>query len=289
MKDYFGLKDKICVVTGSASGVGKAATEMLIDLGAKVHALDRADVTVEGIEQFIHVDLSKKESIDQAFEALPEKIDCFLGCAGIFGATNDFMTTVTINFVAYKYITQEYLSKRIVDGGAIAYITSNNGRRWEEEKHKKEYIDTVLANGWEGTIRQLIDSGLNENSGMLGYDYSKRCLNYLATEMAYQLGKRQIRVNYILPGPINTNMLQMAMKDLNFNDEDIINGILVNAKRKAQPQEIAAPLVFLCSDMASFMSGVGAYVDFGLDAYITIGRSDDVIHGNAGPLKKKNA
>lgn len=54
--DYFGYKNKICVVTGAASGMGKAATEMLVDLGAKVYALDYNDVDVKGIEKFIQVD-----------------------------------------------------------------------------------------------------------------------------------------------------------------------------------------------------------------------------------------
>jgi NAD(P)-dependent dehydrogenase (short-subunit alcohol dehydrogenase family) len=285
MKDYLGYKEKICVVVGASSGVGKAVTEMLVDLGAKVYGLARRDVTVSGIEESIHVDISKKESIDQAFMKLPEKIDRFFGCASVFGASNDFLTTVTTDFVSYKYITQAYLSKRVVDGGAIGFITSNNGRRWEEEQHKKTYMDTVLADGWEATIRQIIDSGLAENTGMDGYNFAKRCMNYFITEMAYQLGKRQIRVNYVLPGPINSPMLRKAMEDQNFTFDDLINNVLVNATRIAEPEEVAAPLVFLCSDMASFMSGVGAYTDFGLDAYITIGRSPDVIHGNEKPLK----
>ena len=71
MKDYFGYQGQIAVVTGAASGMGKATTEMLVDLGAKVYALDWQKVEVDGIEKYIHVDLSQKESIDQAFQ-------CFL-------------------------------------------------------------------------------------------------------------------------------------------------------------------------------------------------------------------
>ncbi len=51
MKDYFGYQDQVVVVTGAASGMGKATAEMLVDLGAKVYALDWQKVEVEGIEK----------------------------------------------------------------------------------------------------------------------------------------------------------------------------------------------------------------------------------------------
>ena len=77
MKDYFGYQGQIAVVTGAASGMGKATTEMLVDLGAKVYALDWQKVEVDGIEKYIHVDLSQKESIDQAFQEIPDHIHAF--------------------------------------------------------------------------------------------------------------------------------------------------------------------------------------------------------------------
>lgn len=60
MKDYFGYTGKVCVVTGAASGMGKATAEMLVDLGAMVYALDWAEVKVEGITAYLHTDLSKR-------------------------------------------------------------------------------------------------------------------------------------------------------------------------------------------------------------------------------------
>lgn len=83
MKDYFGYQDQVVVVTGAASGMGKATAEMLVDLGAKVYALDWQKVEVEGIEKQIQVDLSQKESIDQAFMNIPEHIHSFFGIAGV--------------------------------------------------------------------------------------------------------------------------------------------------------------------------------------------------------------
>ena len=57
MKDYLGYTGKVCVVTGAASGMGKATAEMLVDLGAMVYALDWAEVKVEGITAYLHTDL----------------------------------------------------------------------------------------------------------------------------------------------------------------------------------------------------------------------------------------
>ena len=59
------------MVTGAASGIGKATTEMLVDLGAKVYALDHNDITTPGIANFVKVDLGEKTDIDAAFTNLP--------------------------------------------------------------------------------------------------------------------------------------------------------------------------------------------------------------------------
>lgn len=108
MKDYFGYKDKICIVTGAASGMGKSAAEMLVDLGAKVYALDWNEVKVEGIEKYIQVDLGEKDSIDRAFALIPGTIDSFFGIAGVSGVKTDFNKTVVIDFIANKLGLSNY-------------------------------------------------------------------------------------------------------------------------------------------------------------------------------------
>ena len=61
MKDYFGYNNKICVVTGAASGIGKATAELLVELNAEVYALDITKQNIPGVKEFIEVDLSNKE------------------------------------------------------------------------------------------------------------------------------------------------------------------------------------------------------------------------------------
>ena len=77
MKDYFGYQEKVVIVTGASSGMGKATAEILVDLGAKVYALDWNACDVKGIEKFVQVDLSKKDSINQAMKELPKHVDSF--------------------------------------------------------------------------------------------------------------------------------------------------------------------------------------------------------------------
>ena len=127
MKDYFGYQNKNVVVTGASSGMGKATAEMLV--GAKVYALDWNECDVKGIKQYVHVDLSKKESIDQAMKELPSHIDSYFGIAGVSGMKNDFMTTVSIDFIANKYICEEYLIHAMSENGTIAFMTSTGKRK----------------------------------------------------------------------------------------------------------------------------------------------------------------
>ena len=85
MKDYFGYQNKNVVVTGASSGMGKATAEMLVDLGAKVYALDWNECDVKGIKQYVHVDLSNEESIYQVTKELSSHIDSYFGIAGEIG------------------------------------------------------------------------------------------------------------------------------------------------------------------------------------------------------------
>ena len=155
MKDYFGYQNKNVVVTGASSGMGKATAEMLVDLGAKVYALDWNECDVKGIRQYVHVDLSKKESIDQAMKELPSHIDSYFGIAGVSGMKNDFMTTVSIDFIANKYICEEYLIHAMSENGTIAFMTSTGGNGWEKEENKK-YPHRTFSKEADKNLNQLL-------------------------------------------------------------------------------------------------------------------------------------
>ena len=261
MRDYFGYQEKVCVVTGAASGMGKATTEMLVDLGAKVYALDWNEVQVEGIGKFIQVDLSQKSSIDKAFTQIPEKIDSFFGIAGVSGIKTDFNKTVTIDLISNQYICENYLVNRMKQGSSIAFITSTGGNNWEKEENKKEYMPLMEAKTWEEKVKTLEGLNLNAIPGPVGYMFAKMAMNYYTAYLQPIFANKHIRVNSVLPGSTNTGMkdeFSMAAG----GDDNLLKATGF-AGRLANSREMAEPVVFLNSDMASFVSGELLIVDYG--------------------------
>ena len=84
MRDLLGYEGKTVVITGCATGMGAAAAEQLVELGAEVHALDVQDVQAS-VKQAIRMDLEDPASIDAAVAKLPERIDSLFHCAGVPG------------------------------------------------------------------------------------------------------------------------------------------------------------------------------------------------------------
>ena len=257
MKDYFGYKDKICVVTGASSGMGEATARMLVDLGAKVYAIDLNECNVEGIEKFIKCNLAKKEEIDRTFIEIPEHIDSFFGVAGLSGAKTDYRTTFDCNYTANMYITLNYLKNRMKKGGSIVYCTSTAGLEWK--KFKREQNKVVHAKTWE-EVQNLTRKLANSAPSTFAYMYSKRCTSQFACEQSVEFAKLGIRINNVLPGSTNTGMKQ-EFQDMVGSEENLIAQAGL-AGRLATPEEMAAPMVFLNSDMASFVSGLNMVVDY---------------------------
>ncbi len=271
-------KDKICVVTGSASGIGLATVKMLVELGAKVYALDVNETKVEGIEASIITDLSNKDSIDQAFNQIPYKVDSFFGVAGLSGAKTNYYTTFTVNFIANKYITEEYLSKRMIKGCSIAYVTSTGGSNWQ--KYKKEYLKFINTNTWEEAIEVLHKQAKPDTLGMMAYPLSKRAMNYYTNKAAIDFGSRGIRVNAILPGSTDTGMKKEFEVEAGGEKELISHTGVI--QRLATPEEMAAPLIFLNSSMAGFISGVTLVCDYASTSMIELGLRKDQMNVPVG-------
>ena len=270
MKDYFGYAGKKCVVTGAGSGMGEATAKMLVELGAEVYALDIKPVTVQGIAQYIQVDLSEKASIDHAFQQLPGKIDRYFGIAGLRGAMMPFMTVAKINLIANKYICEELLPEKMDQGGAIVIVSSATGVSWEKEGNKKYYLNVVNAEGYDATVSAMEATGLTGVNGGFAYIYTKLAVNYLIAKLQGVYGPKGVRVNGLMPGDTAT-----AFGSEDNNGEMIPQGetsiFAGYSHRMANADEMAGPLVFLNSDLASYISGALLPADFGTSIEIMAG------------------
>lgn len=271
MKNYFGYEGKICVVTGASSGMGKATVEMLVDLGANVYALDLNPCTINGIKEFIKCDLANKKEIDEAFKKIPEHIDSFFGVAGLSGAKTDYRTTFDCNYTANMYITLNYLKNRMYRGGSIVYCTSTAGLEWK--RFKKEQNKVVHAKTWE-EVEEVTRKLASSAPATFAYMYSKRCLSQFACEQAVEFAKLGIRINNVLPASTDTGMKQ-EFQDMIGSEKELIAQAGL-AGRLASPEEMAYPMVFLNSEMSSFISGLDMVVDYTDTCLKTLGLKKNI-------------
>ncbi len=271
MKNYFGYEGKICVVTGASSGMGKATVEMLVDLGANVYALDLNPCTINGIKEFIKCDLANKKEIDEAFKKIPEHIDSFFGVAGLSGAKTDYRTTFDCNYTANMYITLNYLKNRMSKGGSIVYCTSTAGLEWK--RFKKEQNKVVHAKTWE-EVEEVTRKLASSAPATFAYMYSKRCLSQFACEQAVEFAKLGIRINNVLPASTDTGMKQ-EFQDMIGSEKELIAQAGL-AGRLATPEEMAYPMVFLNSEMSSFISGLDMVVDYTDTCLKTLGLKKNI-------------
>lgn len=262
MKDYFRYRGKVCVVTGAASGMGRAVCEMLLDLEAEVYALDVAEVTLP-VKKALCVNIGDKASVDKAWKELPERIDCFFGIAGVSGVKTDFKTTCMINFTGHKYMTEQYVIPAMESGGAIAFMGSRGGKCWRPTI--EEYRDVVESPDWESCEKAMDEKnalvqnmGYGEKSGLRGYYYSKRMMNFYVKYLTKPLMEKGIRINIINPGTTQTQLT--AQWESIMTRQQMLG---VNRSRLAEPEEMAMPIVFANSYMANFMTGIDISVDNG--------------------------
>jgi NAD(P)-dependent dehydrogenase (short-subunit alcohol dehydrogenase family) len=247
--DDFRYDGKRVAVVGAASGMGAAAAGLLQDAGAEVVGMDFADITLPGAKA-IHVNLADKASIDAAVEECGGPVHALFSCAGVADGTPGIEK---INFIGHRRVIDLMIDRGMLGrGGAIGFISSAAGLGWEPNLPLlKEYLDIAdfdAASQWA------------QEHGKADYMHSKQAICAYVAREAMPLLKKGIRLNAICPGPTDTPLAQ-ANKDvwLGFgSDYRAETGV-----EAATPLEQAYPLVFLCSDAASAITGQTLITDAG--------------------------
>ncbi len=270
MEDVLGYRDRNVVVTGAASGMGQAAAQLLTDLGARVYALDIAEVSAP-VKAVIPVDMKDAATLDAALNNLPNEIYALFNCAGVPSPPFAKIDTVLINFSGLRYLT-ERLEPRIVEGGAIASIASTAGMGWRATLEQvREFIaldadlDTALE--WlESQGDKVVD----------GYAFSKQCIIVYTMTRAAELARRGIRINCIAPSPTDSAFMQQLTGEGQIPEEAVALFLPPNG-RYATGADMGEPLVLLNSRLAGFVSGLNVPIDFGYTAEVTMGQRDDLL------------
>ena len=275
MTSPFDYTGRIVLVTGAATGMGAETAALLVDAGAEVHALDIAEVTgpVAGSQR---VDLGDPTSIDGVLDALPERIDAVMNCAGIPGGTRfDARTVMRVNFLGLRHLT-EAIFDRIPSGGSVTSIASLAGGGWTN--HVTELTE-LLATGDFRAAEAWLD-GRDDLIGD-GYGFSKECVQYWTMWRSVTAIKSGVRINSICPGVTDTAIMadfRQAMGD---------NAIEMTAEagigRLATADEMAPAMAFLGSEgAASYVNGVNLDIDGGFMAAMTTGQVDFAKYGFGG-------
>lgn len=247
--DAFRFDGKRVLVVGGATGMGAAAARLALDAGAEVVVMDRAPVSLPGVE-VIPLDLSEKASIDAAVDACGGRVDVLLACAGVADGTPGIER---INFIGHRHLIDRLLDAgRLGRGGAIGFISSAAGLGWE--KHLPELQELLDTPDFESAVAWV------EKHGKANYMAMKQAMCAYVATRAFAMLKRGIRINAICPGPTDTPLARA--------NEEMWLGFGADYRKEAgieasTPMEQAYPLLFLCSDAASAINGITLVTDAG--------------------------
>lgn len=276
MRDLLGYAGKTCVVTGASSGMGRSLAEMLVEQGAQVWTASRGEVELEGQAGWVRLDQADRASIDAAFAQLPERIDCFFGVAGVSGLKNDYTETFVIDFVANKYLLDEYLAKRVAPGGSITFVTSTAGVRWAKEELIEEYRAVVEADGWDATVDAIHDLDMDDCGGNMAYMLAKRAMNFLVASKAAEYAGRDVRINAVLPCS-TASRFASEFFEIMPGARKQFEASVGNGKPLADPSVMGKACLYLGSDLAEYVSGHCLVVDWGLEAATLTGQVMDML------------
>jgi NAD(P)-dependent dehydrogenase (short-subunit alcohol dehydrogenase family) len=249
--DAFRYDGKRALVVGGATGMGAAVAELVQDLGAEVVVMDFAPVTLAGAKA-INLDLRDKAGIDAAIDECGGPVHALFACAGVADGTPGIEK---INFIGHRHLIDRAIAKGYLGrGSAIGFISSTAGLGWR--KHLDE-VKAYLADNpdWDSAVKWI-----EANPDKASYTWSKQSINVYVQSRAFELLKQGIRVNAILPGPTDTPLARANAETWLGFGTDYRGDAGVEASR---PDEQAGPLVFLCSDAASHVSGEILIVDAG--------------------------
>lgn len=244
MNSPFSLLDKTILVTGASSGIGKATAIECSKIGAKVVVTgrneERLNQTLSELEGEGHLaivaDLSSEDGINSLVDQCPQ-IDGLVNNAGStimvptqFITRDKLMQILEVNTVAPIMLTQQLLKKKKLGKGASVVVTDS--------------ISGVMI----------------ASPGNVLYSTSKSAINGFVKNAALDLASKNIRVNTVCPGMIDTHILDNGSVTSEDVEADMKKYPL---RRYGKPEEVAYAIIYFLSDASGFTTGANLVIDGG--------------------------
>jgi NAD(P)-dependent dehydrogenase (short-subunit alcohol dehydrogenase family) len=258
--DYKKLHDlagRVMVVLGGGNGIGRQTCHALAQAGATVVCVDRDQALADAVAAEVKGvplvgDVTQRREVERVFAAAAKHgpirgaIDIVgMPLLGPLASLDDRGWTTQFDLVlTHAFLAMQVGGKAITEagGGSMVFVASM--------------------------------SGLTQIPGQIAYGTAKAALIQLVAGMGLELGPSHVRVNAVAPGFVRTPRLNTMLNDSNWSEI----GKLIPLGAPASPAEIAAPILFLCSDMASHITGQTILVDGGMAGVVNLPRLPVIGH-----------
>jgi NAD(P)-dependent dehydrogenase (short-subunit alcohol dehydrogenase family) len=249
------LHNKVAVITGAASGIGRATARRFADEGALVVVADLAEVEGAAVADeiggtFQSVDVADEGSVAKLFEAAVAAyggVDIIFNNAGISPPEDDSILETSLE--AWRRVQEVNLTS--------VFLGCKYG------------IPRLMERGGGSVINTAsFVAVLGSATSQISYTASKGGVLAMSRELGVQFARQGVRVNALCPGPVNTPLLQeLFAKDPERAARRLVH---IPMGRFAEAEEIAAAVLFLASDDSSFVTASTFLVDGGISAaYVT--------------------
>ena len=243
------LNNKIAIVTGSTAGIGKAAAHLLAQQGATVVVTGRREAEGQAVVNEIISKGGKAAYIKTDVTSAADNANLFETTKSQFGKIDIvFLNSGIYSFAPLTEQTEEDLAKQIDVNIKGVYFGLQ-----QVAKHVAEGGSVIINSS------TVADFGM---PGASAYSLTKGAVNTLVRTAAVELAPQKIRVNAVSPGPIWTEGMG-NMTGTRENAEAAMGSMTVLG-RVGEPNEIAAGVVFLASDEASYVTGQIWNIDGGI-------------------------
>jgi NAD(P)-dependent dehydrogenase (short-subunit alcohol dehydrogenase family) len=242
-----GLRDRLCVVTGSTGGIGLATARLLIDEGARVVTCGRSEAPGVGEALHVRADLSQPGEPERVLAEAGE-VDVLVNNAG-FAEQRDFLEVTDEQWDALWQLN------------VMSYIRAIRAA-----------VPAMRERGRGVIVNVSSTAGKRPSTGMPDYSVTKAAVLSLSRLVADLYAGDGVRCNAVAPGPTATEawladggLADQQAARTGKSREEVLRAVGKGRPlgRLAEPDEIAAVIAFLCSDRASYVTGAAWSADGG--------------------------